>query len=300
MADNKLVAATTAGEIGPSGRAIYGTTAPGGAVPCARTSPLSSAESREVVEILAKAHETRTGIDLPERLRTRHWDSLMTVVLDLDARRGRPAAGWKIGAASDEIRRAEGVPSPSPGRIYADTVFSSPATLPRELFINYRNNESEFVFRMGRDLLPRATSYTEQEVSEAIESMHLAIEIGDSVLLDWYGSSAYLGTCLDNGGGAAIVLGPPVEGWRGADLAGTRMDIHLNGTRIKSGYGRAAMGDPLTSLTWLVNWLSARGIALRAGEIVSTGTCTGHCFAAPGDRVEVVFDGLGSVSVSYA
>jgi 2-keto-4-pentenoate hydratase/2-oxohepta-3-ene-1,7-dioic acid hydratase in catechol pathway len=40
------------------------------------------------------------------------------------------------------------------------------------------------------------------------------------------------------------------------------------------------MGHPLTSLTWLVNWLSSRGITLKAGEIVSTGTCTGHCFAS--------------------
>lgn len=285
--------------IGTSGREIYGATRPGAAVPCSRKSPLTSEERREVVELVAVAHETRTPIELPERLRTRNWDSIMRTVLDLDARRGKHPAGWKIGAASEAIRRAEGLPSPAPGRLYSDGIFTSPAVLPSDLFVNYRNNECEFAFRIGEDLPPRAVPYTEQEVSAAVESLVLAIEIGDSVFVDWYGASAYLGSSLDNGGGAALVLSEPIVDWRGKDLANSRMDLYLNGTWVKAGYGRAAMGDPITSLTWLVNWLSERGLTLAAGEVVSTGTCTGHCFAASGDRVDVDFHEWGAIEVHY-
>lgn len=285
--------------IGELGRAIFGPTPPGEAVPCARESALTSQERREVVELLATAHEARTPLELPERLRTRHWESIMRTVLDLDARRGKRPAGWKIGAASDVIRRAEGLPSPAPGRLYADGVFTSPAVLPPDLFVNYRNNECEFAFRIGADLPPRAVHYTEREVGDAVECLLLAIEIGDSVFVDWYGASSYLGSSLDNGGGAALVLSEPIVDWRGKDLAGSRMDLYLNGTWVKAGFGRAAMGDPMTSLTWLVNWLSDRGMTLAAGEVVSTGTCTGHCFAAAGDRVEVDFHELGAVEVQY-
>jgi len=59
------------------------------------------------------------------------------------------------------------------------------------------------------------------------------------------------------------------------------------------------MGHPLTSLTWLANWLRERGLGLAAGEIVSTGTCTGHFFAEPGDRLEVEYGPLGRVVVDY-
>src|SRR5580704_11718061 len=45
----------------------------------------------------------------------------------------------------------------------------------------------------------------------------------------------------------------------------------------------------------MLNWARAHGRAVRAGEIVSTGTCTGHLFAAPGDTVRADFGPLGVV-----
>lgn len=282
------------------GRPIHGPTPPGGATPIERTTPLDAGELREVVELVADARERHASLVLPERLRTRHWDSITQIVLDLDRRRGLPPVGWKIGAASETVRQAEGVPYPAPGRLYEGAIHPSGSTLPPELFINYRNNECEFAFLMRDELAPRDEVYTEAEVAAAIEGMMLALEIGDTVFEDWYGVSAYLGSSLDNGGGAALVHGPLIADWQSLDLANTRIDLSLNGTYLKSGTGAAAMGHPLTSLTWLVNWLSSRGIALGAGEIISTGTCTGHCFAAPGDEVRAVFDGIGEVSVHYA
>src|SRR5262249_60575804 len=116
---------------------------------------------------------------------------------------------------------------------------------------------------------------------------------------DWYGASGYQGSSMDNGGAAAFVYGAPVADWRGLDLAAAKIDLYLNGQYIKSGYGRAAMGNPLTSLTWMANWLRERGRTLHAGEFVSTGTCTGHFFAAPRDRLDVDYGVIGKVVVEY-
>ena len=294
-----MVEATDSSEITPWGRRIYGPTPPGQAVWCERRSALSPAELDEVVELVARARREHRSATLPERLWTRDWDSVMAVVLRLDQRLGWPPAGWKIGAASAEVRQAEGLPSPSPGRLHRHGVYASPALLPKHLFINYRNSECEFAFRLGADLPPRAAAYVEDEVAAAIESLMPAVEIGDTIFEDWYGASAYLGSCLDNGGAAAFVHGAPVREWRAIDLPNARIDLHLNGRFVKSGYGRAAMGHPLTSLTWLANWLRERGRGLSAGEIVSTGTCTGHFFAAPGDRLEVTYGDVGRVEVLY-
>jgi hypothetical protein len=135
------------------GRSIYGPTPPGGATPCARDTPLSRDELDDVVELIAAGREGRHAVSLPPALMTRHWPSVIEVMLRLDERLGWPAAGWKIGAASEEIRRAEGLPGACPGRIYLDSVFRSPASLPARLFINYRNVECELAFRV-RDGFP--------------------------------------------------------------------------------------------------------------------------------------------------
>ncbi len=147
------------------GRPIHGPAPPGQGVPCSRQSPLTGAEVAEVAAIIAGARRGRHAAELPERLRTRGWDSVL--------------------------------------------------------------------------------------------------EIGDCVFRDWYGSSGFYGTCLDNGGGAA-------------------------------------MGHPVTSLTWMLNWARAHGRAVRAGVIVSTGTCTGHLVAAPGDTVRAGFGPLGVVEAHFA
>ena len=59
------------------------------------------------------------------------------------------------------------------------------------------------------------------------------------------------------------------------------------------------MGHPLTSLTWLVNWVVGNGSAVADGEIISTGTCTGHCFVAPGDDVTLEVAGVGVVEAHF-
>ena len=241
-------------DIGERGRFIYGPTAPSTAVPCPRTSALSPAEIDEVVDIIAGGRAQRRAVELPERLQTRDWGSVMNVVLALDERRGRRGVGWKIGAASQDIRKAEGVPGPSPGRIYEGTVFSTGASLSPEYFINYRNIECEFAFRLGLDFPVRDEEYTEADASAAIETLSPVLELGDTVFLDWYGASSYFGSCLDNGGGAALIQGTTVSNWRDVDLVSAGMDLYLNGWYIKSGQGRAAMGHPVTSLTWMINW----------------------------------------------
>lgn len=281
------------------GRRIHGPTLPGEGIRCARTSPLSPAEVDEVAAVIARGRRERHSVVMPAHLRTRDWGSVMAVMESLNAQLGWPCGGWKIGAASLDVQKAEGVPGPAPGQLRRDAIFESPAKLPAALFINYRCSECEFAFRMGDDLAPRPTPYAETEVAERVEALLPALEIGDTVFDDWYGASGYLGALMDNGGAAALVHGAPIRDWRGLDLANARIDLSLNGRPVKSGYGRAAMGHPLTSLTWMVNWLSERGKTLRAGEIVSTGTCTGHFFTAPGDRLDLDYGAIGRISVEF-
>ena len=282
------------------GRPLYGATPPGGATPCPRHTPLTAAEAGEAAAIIAAGRLERRAAQLPERLRTRDWPSVVQVMLALDQRPGRPGGGWKIGGASEEIRRAEGVPSPSPGIIYRDTIFASGTLLPPELFINYRNCESEFAFQVSLDYPSRTAPYTEADARAGIDALLPALELGDTVFTDWYGASGYFGSSMDNGGGAALITGTRIRDWQATDFSQAGMDVYLNGHYIKSGRARAAMGHPVTSLTWMLNWAREQGRPVRAGDIISTGTCTGHLFAAPGDTVRADFGPLGAVEARFA
>ena len=268
-------------------------------MPVARESALDEGEVDEVVSLIADGRTARHVVVLPERLQTRHWPSVERVSLALVDRLGWEGYGWKIGAAAAEIRRSEGVPSPSAGRIHRRGLSSSPAELPAELFVNYRNCECEFAFELGVDFPARDKPWTEEDARAGIESVMPALEIGDTVFDDWYGASGYFGSCLDNGGAAAFVEGPRHHDWRQFDLSKAGMDVYLNNHYVKSGTGTAAMGHPVTSLTWLLNWLRERSMGTTAGEVVSTGTCTGHLFALPGDTVRADFAELGTVEVKF-
>ena len=281
------------------GRMIYGATPPGGSVPSSRTSDLSPEEVNELIKLIAGARVARVPVEMPKHLRARSWKSVEEVLLNLEYALGWETGGWKIGAASMAVREAENMPSPSPGRIFEHAIHESPAKLGPEFFVNYRLCETEFAFEMNLDFPVREKEYTEADVRAGIDCLMPVIEIGDSVFLDWYAISGYFGGMYDNAGGAALVTGKRVKDWQDIDLPKSNIDLYVNDSYIKSGQGVEAMGHPVTSLTWLVNWVRERGRAVKAGEIVSTGTCTGHCFVQPGDLVSVDFADLGLVEAYF-
>ena len=65
------------------------------------------------------------------------------------------------------------------------------------------------------------------------------------------------------------------------------------------GTGSRALGNPMNVLLWLANQQSSAGRGLRAGEIISTGTCTGLDPVQPGDAVQADFGALGTVEIVF-
>lgn len=281
------------------GRRIHGPTAPGGSKPCERESDLASDEVTEVRNLIVNGRKTRTPVRLPENLKSRSWKSVEDVLLQLEYELGWEGGGWKVGAASLEVRAAENIPSPSPGRLFKKSIFESPAVVPSDHFVNYRLCEFEFAFQLNLDFPVRDKEYTEADVRKGIDSLCPAIEIGDSVFEDWYSVSGYFGGMYDNGGGAAFVTGKKEKNWQDMDLPNANIDVYINDNYIKSGQGFQAMGHPVTSLTWMLNWTRTRGRNVLAGEFVSTGTCTAHTFLQPGDVASGDFGPLGLVEARF-
>ena len=60
------------------------------------------------------------------------------------------------------------------------------------------------------------------------------------------------------------------------------------------------LGTPLNSLAWIANHLGSRGLGLRAGDVVMSGSVSKVLQPRPGDTIRASFTRLGSVSVRFA
>lgn len=205
--------------------------------------------------------------------------------------------GWKIAATSVSGQKHINVTGPLAGRIMSDTVIADGGTAAMK-GNEMRVGEPEFAFRMGRDLPPRAAPYTVEEVLAAVDSFHPAIEIPDSRFAD-FASAGEAQLIADNACAHLFVLGTATTAnWRAMDLVEERPVITLRGQRY-IGHGKNVLGDPRAALAWLANELRGLGITLRAGEVVTTGTCHPPLPIEAGDHFAVDFGVLGKVSVGF-
>src|SRR2546429_5098446 len=87
--------------------------------------------------------------------------------------------GWKIAAPSKAGQKHINVDGPMAGRILTETVIPDGGTASMA-GNEMRVAEPEFAFRMRVDLPARSTPYTAQQVLDAVDTLHPAIEIPDS------------------------------------------------------------------------------------------------------------------------
>ena len=199
----------------------------------------------------------------------------------LERRSGAPLFGWKIAATSVAGQKHINVDGPLAGRLLAERAFESGATVP--FGANHmRVAEAEFAFRMRRDLTPQWGPFSVAEVVDAAGSLHPAIEIPDSRFDDFtiVGAAQLI---ADDACAHYFVLGAAApESWRDVDLSAHAVRGEVVGRLARDGVGANVLGDPRMALAWLANELSSLGITLRAGQVVTTGTCLVPLEIAPG------------------
>jgi 2-keto-4-pentenoate hydratase len=206
--------------------------------------------------------------------------------------------GWKIAATSEAGQKHINVAGPLAGRIFAERVIADGGTASMA-GNEMRVGEPEFAFRMGRSLLPRPVPYSVEEVSGAVDTLHPAIELPDSRFADFV-KAGEAQLIADNACAHLFVLGAPaIADWRAVDLVEQRPVVTLRGQRFV-GYGGNVLGDPRVALTWLANELRQLGVTLKAGEVVTTGTCHPPLPIQSGDMFAADFGAFGNVSVALA
>jgi 2-keto-4-pentenoate hydratase len=204
--------------------------------------------------------------------------------------------GWKIAATSEAGQKHINVGGPLAGRIFTARVIADGGTAPMA-GNDMRVGEPEFAFRMGRDLPPRSTAYSVDDVLKAVDTLHPAIELPDSRFADFV-SAGEAQLIADNACAHLFVLGAPTAAdWRAVDLVEHRPVVTLRGQRFV-GHGKNVLGDPRVALAWLANEVRKLGVTLKAGEVVTTGTCHPPLPIQSGDVFEADFGAFGGVSVA--
>ena len=236
---------------------------------------------------------------LPPDLRPKDRAQAYSVQACIEGYTNQPLYGWKIAATSINGQRHIGVDGPLAGRILAERVIPNDGVfvLGSNLM---RVAELEFAFRMGADLAPRQAPYSQDEVLAAVASLHPAIELPDSRFAH-FETAGLAQLVADNACAHKFVLGPPaLQEWRALDLAAHPGRAFRNGELAEEGVGANVLGDPRIALTWLANELSHHGMTLKAGQVVTTGTCVKPVAISAGERIEGDLGILGKVSVMIA
>ena len=211
---------------------------------------------------------------------------------------GYEVCGFKVGSTSKEAQQFLGTSEPGSGALLAPYLHMTAAQVVI-VPLQMPAVEGEFAFRLDEDLSPREAAYTNAEVARAIDAVAGAIEVvGTRLAGGLAGKGRFLMTA-DGGANVALITGPWKTDWRALDLRTHRVAIRINGKERGRGEGARALGDPMNVMVWLANQQSKSGRGLKAGDIVSTGTCTGLDGVKPGDHVLADFGSLGCVEAKF-
>ena len=258
---------------------------------------MNQCQQREACELLYRHWATGTQLEsLPEPLRPGTRAEGYGVQACIEDFSKQPLYGWKIAATSVNGQRHIGADGPLAGRILAERVIENGGAFQLGTSL-MRVAELEFAFRMGADLAPRATEYSQAEVLAAVAGLHPAIELPDSRFAH-FETAGLAQLVADNACAHYFVAGPPASGdWRSLDLAAHPGKAFRGGVLAEEGTGANVLGDPRIALTWLANELSRHGMTLKAGQVVTTGTCVKPLAIAVGDTIGGDLGVLGRVSV---
>lgn len=257
-----------------------------------RVTALDDDRMHQAAEILLKARREVMPIhELPEELRPHAIDEAYRLQ-DLVAEAMGMMGGWKVGFAGGD---AEPVLSPMP--LWGG--FAKSGERIARSFKRLRGVEAEISFCLGNDLPRRAQPYTREEVTEAIGSMHPAIELLESAYFDIHKVDrlSLLGDMLANGG---FVFGAGVPDWQKVDFASESVSVTVDGAvRYDGGSSNASGADLLRMVTWLANEGSSRTGGLYARQWITTGSWSGVTYAKSGSSVEVRFSRFGEVRLKF-
>jgi 2-keto-4-pentenoate hydratase len=203
------------------------------------------------------------------------------------------AIGYKVGLTSAPMQAFCRIDHPIAGVVLASRVYRSGATLRRADF-GRLGLEFEIAVRIKSDVPAAQTPLTPRTIEPHIDGVCAAIEVVDDRSAD-YSNLDVLSLVADNSWNAGIVLSEFATRW--PDLEGVLGRATKDNFAIGEGHGRDILGHPFNSVAWLATQLHSRGVGLRAGQVVMTGSVMKTVFPMEDASYRFGLEGIGFAEV---
>lgn len=240
-------------------------------------------------QLLANRSTDAKAERLAENLRPTSLDDALNIQAEMIAQNANAVAGWKClnPPAEDKV---------VVGPIFADLVQTGAVC---ELFADKGDAriEPEIAFVLKQDLPARDEAYSIAEIDEAIGSCHMALELilsrfAEPEALEF---PEILADGLVNQG---LYLGPELD--RTQAFAASEVKVSIaQGDNTQNFDGKHPNTQPASPIYWLVNFMSARGVSLKAGQAIITGSFCGVVHVAFDQPTTISYEGLGEYSVTF-
>jgi 2-keto-4-pentenoate hydratase len=176
--------------------------------------------------------------------------------------------GYKVGLTSAPMQAFCRIDHPIAGVVLARRVHQSGASVRRSDF-GRLGLEFEIAVRIKSDVPVAGTPYTAEMIQPHIDGVCAAIELVDDRSAD-YANLDVRSLVADNSWNGGIVLSGFAAKW--PDLESVLGRATKDQVAIGEGHGRDILGHPFNSVAWLATQLAARGVRLKAGQVVMTGS----------------------------
>ncbi len=243
------------------------------------------------VDLLEAAWHSHTLLDgLPAALQPASIEAAYALQSALVERLGGHA-GWKVGAADAQSE-------PGCSMLPRVCVLADGARIEASRF-GFRGLEVEVGFEFGEDLPADPAACTFDRIIAAVAVVRPTMEIVASRYSQWRTRSP-AEQLADLGSHGVLVVGAPVAGIHPADIDSTTLEAVLscNGTEVARRRGANTAGDVRRLLAWLGPHAAMRGRPIRAGDIVTTGSCSGLIEGSAGERYAGTPGALGTVNLT--
>ena len=267
-----------------------------------RNSWLSQKEKRllekfePLIKKLIKARLTGLMVDSEENEQIENLETAYQIQEKVLEGLGNGSVFWKVGSTSEEAQKKLGTDEPGSCRVPEKYCFQNGDQIPifdtHDVWV-----EGEFGLRLGSELPTRDQAYSRSEVISAIDGAAAALELVGSRFRSGIANSGRYNVTADCGANIALCIGEIAALSEPSSLKDNPAELYVNEKKVASGSGEKALGDPINVMVWLANQQRRRG-GLRAGSVVSTGTCTGLYRVKPGDNIRLSCGIIGNVSAS--
>jgi len=154
--------------------------------------------------------------------------------------------------------------------------------------------EFEIAVRIKSDIPVTAVPCTAEMIEPHIAGVCAAIELVDDRNAD-YTHLDVLSLVADNSWNGGIVLSEFAAKW--PDLESVLGRASKDDVAIGEGFGRDILGHPFNSVAWLAMQLASRGVSLKAGQVVMTGSVMKTVFPVEDASYRFGLEEIGVVEV---